>query len=112
MVENIVRNYLVPVLDAPVYTEEPTEKPIERVVITRTNLYERNFIQYATVMIWCYSESLYKASVLDEKVRQAMKGITSLDNVSKCQLNNSYNDTNTSKNEHRYRAEFDLVFFD
>ena len=39
-----------------------------------------------------------------------MEGITSLPNISRCELNNSYNFTDTESKTYRYQAVFHLVY--
>ena len=42
---------------------------------------------------------------------KAMKSITQLDEITSCQLNSNYNDTNKETKEYRYGALFDLTHY-
>lgn len=112
MIEDLVIGYLNTSGIAPAYPTEPEDKPDEYFVVTRSALSERNHIQTATVHIWSYSNGIYNASALDKRLRDCMKNLISLDQVSRCRLENSFIDIDTTRHIFRYRAEFDVVFFE
>ena len=111
MIEQIVLNYLKDKLKISVYTEEQTTKEVEYIVVSKTGGNERNHIGYATVAIQSYSNTKYNASVLNERVKEAMRKITELDSISKQNLNSDYDFTNPTKKQYRYQAVYDLVFY-
>lgn len=112
MIELIVKKYLDTVLSVPVYMEKPEQAPAKYVLVEQLSGRETNHISYASIAIQSYEESQYKASVLNDTVRRAMKDIITTPEVTKCSLNNSYPFTDTTKKQYRYQAVFDLVFYD
>ncbi len=112
MIEIILIDYLKETLNVPVFTEEQSECYDKYIVIEKTGGDTENFISTATVAIQSYANSLYEAALLNKQVKEAMKNIVALDNVSKSKLNSDYNFTDTTKKQYRYQAVYDLVFFD
>lgn len=118
MIELTVLEYLKSVLSVPVSMEKPTNEALaEYVVIERTGGGQTNHINTAVFVIQSYSDTLYDAAVLNEMVIKAMigdgvetYGITAAADVSRCDLNSSYNFTDVTTKQYRYQAVFDLVF--
>lgn len=111
MIETIILNYLSEKLSVPVRMEEEPNLPEEYVILEKTGSGITNFINRATVAIQSYSNSLYDAAQLNEKVKEAMDHITDLDDISRCELNTDYNYTDTSRKKYRYQAVFDIVHY-
>ena len=111
MIEEIVLNYLNDNLPVPAYKEEMEDMPAEYVLIDKTGGGETNYIKRATLPIQSYANSLYEAAELNEKVKDAMKNVIALDEISKCSLNTDYNYTDTSRKKYRYQAVFDIVHY-
>ena len=110
MIEKIVLDYLNDALNVPVYMEMPEDKPDRFVLIEKTGSSRENYIDFATITIQSYAESLYYASALNEDVKQAMDDIIALDTVSRAELNSDYNFTDTETKRYRYQAVYDLVY--
>ena len=110
MIEKIVLDYLNDALNVPVYMEMPENKPDRFVLIEKTGSSRENHIDFATITIQSYAESLYYAGALDEDVKQAMDDIIALDTVSRAELNSDYNFTDTETKKYRYQAVYDLVY--
>ena len=111
MIEQTVRNYLEEQLNIPVRMEEEANLPKEYVVIEKTGSGQTNHIKRATLAIQSYSDSLYQAAFLNEQVKEAMEKIIEMDDISRCELNNDYNYTDTARKKYRYQAVFDIVHF-
>lgn len=111
MIELIVLNYLSDTLDVPVFVEEQIKKTDKYVLIEKIGGNAKNHINYATIAIKSHANTLLEAAVLNEKVKEAMENIISLNTVSKSELNTDYNFTNTTKKQYRYQAVYDLVFY-
>lgn len=111
MIEQIVIEYLKNKLKLSVYAEEQTIKEEEYIVVTKTGGNERNHIGYATIAIQSYSNTKHHASMLNERVKEAMRNITDLSNISKKELNSDYDFTNPTKKQYRYQAVYNLVFY-
>lgn len=110
-IEQIVITYLNEKLNVPVKAEVPKEQPQTFVLVEKTSGSETNLIRNATIAIQSYSDSLYKASELNETVKSAMDEITEENSISKCSLNADYNFTDTSTKSYRYQAVYDLTYY-
>lgn len=109
MIETIVLDYLKKRLGVPVYMERPAQKPERYVLLEKTGGSERNHIERATLALQSCAESLYQAAVLNTLLKEAMREIITLPQVSRAELNSDYNFTDTTKKEYRYQAVYDLV---
>lgn len=112
MIELVILEYLKDKLDCPVSMEEMDID--EYVLIKKTGSGFNNLISSTSVTIQSYSDSLYNACLLNEKVKTIMlgldgRGITELDEVSKCGLNSDYVYTDTTTKHYRYQAVYELV---
>lgn len=112
MIELILLEYLKASLDIPVVMEVPKDKPAEYVLIEKTGSGRNNTIDMATVAIQsCSDISLYRAAVLNERVKALMNEIVALGSISMARLNTDYNFTNRETKTYRYQAVYDLVYF-
>lgn len=112
MIELTVYNFLKTNLSTPVFMEIPKDYPSQFVVIEKTSGAQVNHINSSTIAIKSYSDSLYKAAVLNDEVVEAMLNelITESD-IASVKLNSSYNFTDTSTKQYRYQAVFDIVHY-
>lgn len=110
MIEQTVRDYLENKLDVPVFLMEPESIPPEYVTIERTGGGITNYIEHPTIAIQTYGVSLYRAALLMEEVKKAMKFIVELNPISSVELNASYNFTNTETKQFRYQAVYDITY--
>lgn len=112
MIEQTVIGYLSDIV--PTYAEEPETAPEEGLycVVEKTGG-GRNApgIRDAMIAVQCYAPSLAAAAQLCEDVVAYMDGITALPNVSRCELNSSYNYTDDRKKAYRYQAVFGVVYY-
>lgn len=115
MIEYSILDYLANTLSVPVYMETPEDykNPSTKdfVRIEKTGSGKSNHIFTATFAIQSYSDTLNKAALLNEAVKNAMEGIITLDNIVSVDLNSDYNFTDTSTKQYRYQAVFDLVHY-
>lgn len=111
MIEITIIQYLGRLLEnVPVLAERPEEPDPTYVLIERVGSDVRNHISYATIAIQSYGPTLLAAAELNERVETAMAEITDLTDISRCELNSSYNYTDTETKEYRYQAVFDLTY--
>lgn len=110
MIEKIVLDYLNESLSVPVHMEEPKEQSGEYVLIEKTGSSRTNHINSATLAIQSYADSMYHAATLNEKVKEAMDNIITLNTIGKSELNSDYNFTDTTKKKYRYQAIYDLTY--
>ena len=111
MIEIIVKEYLETVLTVPVTMERAKVPPGRYVVIERTGETTENLLRTATIAVQAYAESMYEAASLIETVITEMQGITSVENVSACDMVSSYNYTDTGTEQYRYQAVFTIAYF-
>lgn len=107
IIEKTILDYLSSVLECPVAMEKPDSYE-ELVLIDKTGSSESNHLYRATIAIQSYAPKLLKAAELNEKVKEAMRGLITLDSITRCQLNSDYNFSNTITKEYRYQAVFDI----
>lgn len=110
MIELIVFEYLKKKLSVPVFMEKPENAPEEYVLIEKTGSSEEDYIMNAMVIIQSYSNSLYGAASLSEKVKEIMRNIVSLKEISSVKINSDYNYTDTRTKKYRYQAVFVLFY--
>lgn len=110
MIEKIVLDYLKS-KSINAYMERNNGIKGDFVLIEKTGGGEENHIKNSTLAIQSFSDSLYNAALLNEKIKELMKQIIELDEVSKCSLNSDYNYTIPNTKEYRYQAIFDLVHY-
>lgn len=109
MIEEKLLNYLARQLEVPVRMEVPEDAPDEFVVIEKTGSGMENYIYTATFAVQSYAPTMYEAAALNEMVKDAMSGLTTLPCVSRSALNSDYNFTDTTEKRYRYQAVFDIV---
>ncbi len=110
MIEKIVLDYLKS-KSINAYMERNNGIKGDFVLIEKTGGGEENHIKNSTLAIQSFSDSLYNTALLNEKIKELMKQIIELDEVSKCSLNSDYNYTIPNTKEYRYQAIFDLVHY-
>ena len=110
MIEKIVLDYLKS-KNINAYMERNNGIKGDFVLIEKTGGGEENHIKNSTLAIQSFSDSLNNTALLNEKIKELMKQIIELDEVSKCSLNSDYNYTIPNTKEYRYQAIFDLVHY-
>lgn len=111
MIEKIICDYLNTKLSVPVYMEEQKNKTESYVLIEKTGSSENNYIYSAMIAIKSYAGTLYEAASLNARVKDVMRNIIELGEVSKCKLNSDYNFTDPETKRYRYQAVFELTYY-
>lgn len=114
LIEEIVKNYLKDEMDISVTLEFPdmkNQKISNFLVLEKIGSNDTQHLKGALIAIQSYADSLYQASVLNEVVKQKMKSIIELNEISKCTCNSDYNFTDTVSKRYRYQAIFDISYF-
>lgn len=111
MIEQIVIDYLEGVMDVPVFGMRPNDPPTEYLVVEKTSGGETNHVCNATIAIQSYSDSMYKAGILNERVKIAMVGILERGSIGRMHLENDYSFTDLVRNQPRYQAVYDVRFY-
>ena len=108
MIELIVKGYLSKLLDIPIVFEHQKNLPKQFVVIQKTSGKRENFLNSSTIAIQSYGASMFEAAKLNEKIKNLMYDLITVDEVSKVSLNSDYNHTDFETKEYRYQAVFDI----
>lgn len=111
MIELIVKNYLSTKLEIPIVFEHQKNLPKKFVLIQKTGGSRENFLNSSTVAIQSYAESMFEAAKLNEKIKNLMYGLITVDEVSSVDLNSDYNFTDTETKQYRYQAIFDIHYY-
>ena len=110
MIEKTICDYLSEQLDCPVMPEK-NGRPYGRSVFVERTGGRGQFLRETTIAIQSYGASLYEAAELNEAVLAAMPGLIELDEVTRVELNQNYNYTDTTTKEYRYQAVFDISHY-
>ena len=114
MIEATIISYLTSALDGvSVYAEEPEDKTNAKpyIVITKTGGDIDEYLKSSQIVVDCYAETKVDTITLNDTVIDAMLGIISLDDITSCELNSNYDDTDTTTKEYRYGALFDIKHY-
>lgn len=109
MIEKTVLDYLKEEFQN-VFMEEPEDPLEEYIVIEKTGSSVENYIYQATFAIQSYAKTLYKAALLNDKVKKKMDDMIILPNISSSKLNSDYNYTDTQKKKYRYQAVYEIIY--
>ena len=94
-----------------VYAEVPEKPEGEYYVVDKTGGGMADRLKSSTIAIQTSGPSKVRASEMNEDVKAAMDGFTSLDEIGSCRLNSDYNFTNTAKRQHRYQSVWDVTHY-
>lgn len=110
-IEKAVLDYLSEHLDGVDVGMEVPKQLSNYVLIEKTGSSWANHITTATIAVQSYGSSMYEALVLNERVKEAMKGLVELPAVSGIRLETDYNYTNTATKQYRYQAVFQITHY-
>ena len=113
MLETILLSALEEATGCPAYMEQPEDKPERYFVLERTGGGERGAeMQTATVAVQSYGPTMLDAAALNEQVLDIMSEIQYRENtIISCEVNSTYNFTDTRTKRYRYQTVIDLVYF-
>lgn len=111
MIELIVKNYLSTKLEIPIVFEHQINLPKRFILIQKTSGSRENFLNSSTIAIQSYAESMFEAAKLNEKIKNLMYDLITVDEVSSVNLNSDYNFTDTETKQYRYQAIFDIHYY-
>lgn len=118
-IEKIILEALQEGTGVPTFMEVPEDPPARYIILERTGGGEAGY-SYRTARIAVQScvgrrddgGSLLDAAELNEEVLDLMRDIQYKENaIRSCELNSTYNFTDTGTKRYRYQAVFDLVYF-
>ncbi|MGX7088112.1 hypothetical protein [Gemella morbillorum] len=111
MIELIVKNYLSTKLEIPIVFEHQKNLPKRFILIQKTSGSRENFLNSSTIAIQSYAESVFESAKLNEKIKNLMYDLITVDEVSSVDLNSDYNFTDTETKQYRYQAIFDIHYY-
>lgn len=111
MIEIIIKQHLEDKLTEPIYLEKPSSQTGTYIVFEKTSGGETNHLPSGTFAFQSYAPSLYQSALLNEKVKDAVKGLIELDEIRGLSLNSDYKFPDTTTKEYRYQAVFDIRYY-
>lgn len=109
MIEIIIKRHLEKELGVPVHLEESTD--VSYVLFEKTGSAKENYLPSSTYAFQSYGKSLYEASVLNARVKEAVESLITLPEIGSVKLNSDYNYTDTATKRYRYQAVFDISHY-
>lgn len=118
MIEQIVLEYLSEHMSVPVLMELP-EVPSEEfplmperfIVLEKVGGGMSDHIGAGSIAVQSYSlNSLYEAAQLDADMREVMRGIVEVPEISGIRLASNYNHTDTRTKRYRYQSVFEIFY--
>lgn len=109
MIEKTILDYLLD-NDLNAYMERPEKKPPgEYVLVEKTGSTSSNLLTTSTIAVQSYSNSLYGAASLNERVKTLMLQADKEIPISSCSLNTDNNFIDTATKQYRYQAVFEVT---
>lgn len=107
----MIKEFLDSHLSVPSFLEKQGKMPKSYVLFEKTGSGENNHISSSTYAFQSYAPSLYEAAVLNAELKEVLKEIIILNDISRIKLNSDYNYTDTTTKEYRYQAVFDITHY-
>lgn len=113
MLEPILLRALEEATGCPAYMEQPEDKPERYFVLERTGGGERGAEQRsATVAVQSYGPTMLDAAALNEQVLDIARELQYKEtSIISCEVNSTYNFTDTRTKRYRFQTVIDLVYF-
>ena len=112
MIETILLNYLKEKLNVDVFMEYPKENKSTFLLIEKVGGgQQEKYLNNASFTIQSYAPSLYECAVLNDQVIKCMKHLDELNEISKIELDSSYNFTDPTTKQYKYQALFDIIYY-
>ena len=107
MIEKTVFDYLKEKLNETVAMSMQDKDSF--VLIERAGSGNEDFIDSATIIIQSYGKSIAAAAALNEKVKEKMKDIDELEQISRGKQQTDDNYTDKSMKRNRYQAKYEIT---
>ena len=119
IIEEKIRNYfnakaeqgIIPKTYVSIPEVKKPSTSYEFIVLEKTGSSVDNHIITSTIAFQSYADTLYKAAVVNEKVKEVMQMCVDDDVVIQARLNSDYNFTDQSTKQPRYQAVFDVIHY-
>lgn len=111
MIEIKIKDFLKEKLQIDVFMEHIKNMPEKFVIFEKVGSKRKNYINISSFAFQSYADSLYKASELNEKLKNAVFEMDLLDDIVSIKLDSDYNFTDTETKRYRYQVVFDIVHY-
>lgn len=112
MIETIIKNFIDDNLNYPASMEKPGNVTAPCFVIEKLGGSRDEQIDIATVAVQTYAPSMYLAASTSEMMINAMlNDFEALPEITKVELNSSYNFPDTNTKHYRYQAVFEIYYY-
>lgn len=119
IIEEKIRNYfnakaeqgIIPKTYVSIPEVKKPSTSYEFIVLEKTGSSVDNHIITSTIAFQSFADTLYKAAVVNEKVKEVMQMCVDDDVVIQARLNSDYNFTDQSTKQPRYQAVFDVIHY-
>lgn len=110
-IEEFVVEHLNEALSVPAYGDVPSPLLPRFVTVEKTGAGAVNYIPWATIDVLAWADTRADAADLCAAVEVAMGTLAEDDQISRCKLENSYNDPDLDRKKPRYRAVFSITHY-
>ena len=112
MIELDIKNFIDENFNYPAYMELPSNAPDHFFIIEKVGGSQDEHIDNAMVAIQSYAPSMYEAAMLAENMKDSMiNDFILLENITKVELNSSYNYPDTRVKKYRYQSLFEIYYY-
>jgi len=112
MIEKVIIDYLNDNLgNVKAYAERPENPPEEFVLVEKTGGGIENLIYNSLITVQSYSDTLLNTAQLNDRVVKILLNAIDCPEISRVDLNSSYNYTDTQEKRYRYQAVFDVTHY-
>lgn len=110
MIEIKIKEFLEKKLQIKVFLEHQSQMPGSFVIFEKVGSNKKNYINTSSFAFQSYGESLYEASKLNEKLKEAVESLIELDEIMSVKLDSDYNYTDTETKRYRYQAVYEIKY--
>lgn len=111
IIEAVIIEYLEKELGVNAYAEIPEEKPSEYIVVEKIDGGRINQINTSTLSVYAYADSLYKAVLLNERVKSALLNAIAIDDISSSKIGGENRSIDKANKEYRYETIINLYHY-
>lgn len=112
MIETVILNYLSQHLPYPVRMEHEPGLPEMYYIIEKTGGSETNHVHHSVIAIQSYAPTMAQAAQMNaDMIAEMTDSLITEPDISDVSLNSNYNFTDTTKDQHRYQAVFDITHY-
>lgn len=110
MIEIKIKEHLEKKLQVQAFLEHQSKMPESFVIFEKVGSNKKNYINSSSFAFQSYAKSLYEASKLNEKLKEAVESLIELDEIMSVKLDSDYNYTDTETKRYRYQAVYEIKY--